>query len=925
MSWDFGAWLDRRRADVQARWAKLALDVSEYAQLDEAERISRWNALLEALTADSEEALSEDVHRWAERELQDNVPPRALVSIVERLSQAIREHLPEEANWKRANEHLNALIASIARYAALEMESLIQEKSQLETLYGITRELTTSLDLRRLLHRTLDAVMSATSATTGAIFILQRANGEILLPETTIAWKNGASSKGVSTDMLPSAWQLGQSNGMLVVDDLESGSVEPWVDELVSPGMRSLVLCPLIAHGELQGLMILGATEKKAFRSHHIQLLRSVLGQIGAAIGNAELYRFLSDQSQELGQMLRHQQEESTKHQAILTSIADGVVVNNADGKTIMVNPAAERILNTAANLLVGEDFRTLFSLFKAQDGQEIEVAMEKFLDASASKVAPAYKTVLEIDDRIINAHLAPVQVDGEDFLGVVTILRDVTKEVEADRAKSEFISTVSHELRTPMTAVKGYTDLIYTESVGSINRDQRRFLGIIKNNTDRLTALINDLLDISRVETGRLRFEPQAVQIGEVIVDVVTALAGQAKVQGQTLAYEVDSDMPEVMGDRSRLNQVLTNLVSNAIRYTPEGGKVEVHAYPVEGAVRVDVRDTGIGIHPDELGLIFERFYRADHPVVQDIGGTGLGLSIVRMFVEMHGGRVWVESEPNEGSTFTFILPMPTQEEEGDRMPHLVARMRTILVVDDERDVAQWIKFQLEEKGYKVHVLGSGNPVHGWAKQHCPDLIILDRRLPDVSGTEVIRRLNEDPETVDIPVVVLTIMPDDGTVWELGIADYLIKPVEGEKLLRSVEEALNWYGSVLIVDDHMDTVEFLSITMRQIGFTPLVAVDGYEAVALARRHRPDLVLLDLRLPGMNGYEVLTHLKRDAMTHSIPIIAFSAHIADVELERKRLIALGAANFIPKPFSIEELLEEIEEALKPVSGPKTQPT
>ncbi len=924
MSWNFGAWLDQHRADVQARWVELARDLPGYAQLEEAERTSRWAVLLEALTADTEEALSEHVHLWAERELLGDVTPRALVSIAECLSQAIREQLPEEANWKRANEHLNALIASIARYTALGMEGLTQDKSRLETLYEITRELTSSLDLRRLLHRTLDAVMSATSATTGAIFIVQRSDGALLLPETTIAWDSKPPSQGISTDVLPSAWQLGQLDNMLVVDDLESDSVEPWVDKLVSPRVRSLIMSPLIAHGELQGLMILGAPEKKAFRPQHVQLLRSVLGQIGAAIGNAELYRFLSAQSQELGQMLRHQQEESTKHQAILTSIADGVVVNNADGETIMVNPAAERILNTSAELLVGEDFRTLFSLFKAQDGQEVEVAMEELLDASTSKVIPAYKTVLEIDDRIINAHLSSVQVDGEDFLGVVTILRDVTKEVEADRAKSEFISTVSHELRTPMTAVKGYTDLIYTESVGSINKDQRRFLGIIKNNTDRLTALINDLLDISRVETGRLRFEPQAVQIGEVIADVVTALAGQAQSQGQTLAYEVDSDMPEVMGDRSRLNQVLTNLVSNAIRYTPEGGTIEIHAYPVEEAVRVDVRDTGIGIHPDDLGHIFERFYRADHPVVQDIGGTGLGLSIVRMFVEMHGGRVWVESEPDEGSTFTFILPMPTQEEE-EQVPHLVARMRTILVVDDERDVAQWIKFQLEENGYKVHVLGSGKPVLGWAMQHHPDIIILDRRLPDIDGTEVLRRLNDNPETEEIPVIVLTIMPDDGTVWDLGIADYLIKPVGGEELLRSVEEELSWHGSVLIVDDHMDTVELLSITMRQIGFTPLVAVDGYEALTLARRHRPDLVLLDLRLPGMNGYEVLTHLKRDAMTHSIPIIAFSAHIADVDLERKRLIALGAANFIPKPFSIEELLEEIEEALKPVSGPKAQPT
>ena len=548
--------------------------------------------------------------------------------------------------------------------------------------------------------------------------------------------------------------------------------------------------------------------------------------------------------------------------------------------------------------------------------------AMEAMLSASASAVPKAFKTNLEIDDRVIHAHLSPVLAQRSDFLGVVTVLRDITKEVEADRTKSEFVSNVSHELRTPMTAIKGYTDLLYTRAVGPINGEQERFLAIIKNNADRLTALINDLLDISRVDTGRVRFVPQPLHIGDVIADVVKALAGQAQAKRQELRYEVVAGLPELMGDRDRLNQVLTNLVSNASRYTPEGGEIEVLAYPVEGAVRVDVRDTGIGISPEDLGRIFERFYRADHPLVQEAGGSGLGLSIAKMFVEMHGGRLWVESELGKGSAFTLVLPMPVRGEGQDRrLPtHLMARTRTILIVEDEPDIAQLIKRQLEDSGYRVSVLGSGPAVVAVVEDSQPDLVILDLILPDMDGMDVLRDLKANIITADVPVIVSTVVPDDGSAWKLGIVDYLTKPLSNDDLLRSVEKALTWQGRVLIVDDDADTVGLLSAAMRQIGFTPLVAADGYEALALARRHRPDLILLDLRLPGMDGYEAVTHLKRDAVTQAIPIVAISAHAVNTDEERKRLIALGAVSFLPKPFSIAELMDEIELALKPVAAP-----
>jgi PAS domain S-box-containing protein len=814
----------------------------------------------------------------------------------------------------------------MAHYFASETERLADEKSQLEALHEIIRELTAGLDLGRMLYRALSEVVRAINGEMGAIFLMNSQVGSATL-ETAVNWSDEHNS--ISLTLLPSEWQLGQADSLMVLKDLRAERPAEWVKALISPDMRSLMVAPLVANGAFMGILVVASSCMEAFNPAHVRLFRSVLSQIANAIGNAEVYRLLTQQAQEMGQMLRHQQEESTKNQSILTSIADGVIVNSAEGKTIMVNPAAERILDMDSGLLLDQDFDTLFSVFDAKGKEQAIAAMEALLSTPASKMRKAFKMTLEIDDRVVHAHLSPVQTQRNDFLGVVTVLRDITKEVEADRAKSEFVSNVSHELRTPMTAIKGYTDLLHAGAVGPVNNDQERFLSIIRNNADRLTALINDLLDISRVETGRVRFEPRPLQIGDVIADVVNALAVPAEDKQQTLTYEVVGGLPDVIGDRDRLNQVITNLVGNAIFYTPAGGKIEVRAYPVEGAVRVDVKDTGIGIASSDLGRIFERFYRADDPVVQEAAGTGLGLSIVKMFVEMHGGRVWVESEPGKGSTFTVLLPVPEQEEteavkEGRRVPkRLMARTRTILVVDDDATVSELVKIQLERSGYQVSVLGRGASVKTWAEKKHPDLILLDLILPDMDemdGLDVLRDLKRTATTADIPVIIMSITQDDGTAWQLGAVDYLTKPVDGEDLLRSVEQALTWQGQVLIVEDDPDTVGLFSATMRKIGFTPLVAANGYEALAMARRYRPDLILLDLRLPGMDGYESLTHLKRDVVTQTIPIITVSAHVSDIEQERNRLIALGATSFIPKPFSIDELLAEVEVALQPVSGP-----
>lgn len=819
-----------------------------------------------------------------------------------------------------ADDALNRLAAKLIRSFQQQLDRVAGERARFKSLYTVTHEIATNLDLDRVAQSALDGALNTTGVDTGVLLLLDRESGRLF------SWASaGWEVKVVELESLPSEWTEGWRDKLITpIDNVAILPPAEWRSALNVPSTAAaLIIAPIVANGEFYGLLALGSQQANHFTINDVTSVKAIVTQVAGVTENAEIYRLINRQAQELGGMLRYQQEEASKSQAILESIADGVVVNNPQSGVILVNPAAERILNKSRNNLINTDVRHLIEAFDDPGRTAALAAIEQMLaQANTPSQIKVTSAMLEMDNRVISAHMAPVIARHDEFLGVVTILRDITKEVEADRAKSEFISTVSHELRTPMTAIKGYTDLIYGGAVGPLNDNQKHFLNVIKNNTDRLIALINDLLDISRIETGRVRFEPAPVKLGEIVADVVEAMAAHAEERGLALAYEVDAGLPEVMGDRDRLYQVLTNLVGNAINYTPEGS-VTVEVANVGMAVQISVRDTGIGIKAEDVGRIFDRFYRADDPIVQEASGTGLGLPIVKMFVEMHGGRVWVDSEKGKGSAFTFILPVPgaelkPKEPKSSIPPPIMAK--TVLVVDDDTDIAQLIRLQLESNGYHVLTASRGQRVLEIIEEDKVDLIVLDRLLPDIDGIVLLDTLKADPSTAEIPVIMLTIIEDDGDAIARGASAYLVKPVNEQLLLDQIEAVLTRQGRVLIVEDDEDTVDMLARALRRVGFTTETARDGYEALAAARRIRPDVILLDLRLPGMDGYEALSHLKRSIVTSTIPIIAISAHVTNTEVERKRLTMLGATDFLPKPLAIEQLIATVDRVITAARTP-----
>jgi DNA-binding response OmpR family regulator len=334
------------------------------------------------------------------------------------------------------------------------------------------------------------------------------------------------------------------------------------------------------------------------------------------------------------------------------------------------------------------------------------------------------------------------------------------------------------------------------------------------------------------------------------------------------------------------------------------------VSAQARDGRVHVVVRDTGIGISPEDLEKVFDRFFRADSPEVQGTSGTGLGLPIVKSLVEMHGGEIWVDSELGEGSSFIFTLP--TDEASGAPTP--AEGSSTFLVVEDDLDIAKLIQFHLSADGREVLIAQRGDEALALARKEQPDLVTLDVMLPDANGFELLETLKSDPETREIPVIIVSVVPDRQEGLRLGAADYIAKPIDEGKLLTAVRRALQARsGTVLVVDDDHDTVSLLAHVLRANDYVVEAVTRGSEVLPAARDLRPSLILLDVKLPDLDGYAILEQLKADSDLCNVLVIVMTGSESMNDAKRQKVLALGAERFIEKPFSVEELVAQIESA------------
>jgi signal transduction histidine kinase/CheY-like chemotaxis protein len=482
---------------------------------------------------------------------------------------------------------------------------------------------------------------------------------------------------------------------------------------------------------------------------------------------------------------------------AALASITDGVIISNTEGQVTVLNRAAARMLQMDAGATLGQPVKPLFEPFSARGRLTIADAMDRLRDDpySYGQSGKPAETIINVRSRFIQAHLAPVLTDVGEFLGVVTTLRDISREVEADRTRSDFVSNVSHELRLPLTAIKGYCDLLFRDTVDQLADEQRHFLQIIRDNADHLVALINDLMDISRIESYRLDLDIQPIQMAAIIRDVADMIRPQCDQKGLRLAVEIAPNVGTVLGDQSRLKQVVTNLAQNACLHTPEGGRITLALSRSDDGVQVDIADTGSGIAPEDQAKIFQRFHRSDETLAHEIQGTGLELPVARMLVEMHGGRLWVESEPGQGSTFRFVLPQRVGlagDDGAGETAEQADQTHTVLVVEDDEDIAQLIALQLRREGFEVITTAYGKEAVSLAQTKAVDLVTLDMMLPDITGMEVLHQLKANADTASIPVIIVSVLlPEQTGEVERGAVDYITKPFAFEKLMQSIRRTL--------------------------------------------------------------------------------------------------------------------------------------
>lgn len=501
--------------------------------------------------------------------------------------------------------------------------------------------------------------------------------------------------------------------------------------------------------------------------------------------------------------------------------------------------------------------------------------------------------------------------------------LEEKNREVErANRAKSEFLANMSHELRTPLNSIIGFSEVLEDLKFGQLNETQRKYIHNINTSGMHLLQLINDVLDLSKVEAGKMSLHYEDFQISAALHDIETAMRNELGKKNISFDMEIDEGLASLNADKQKVRQIMLNLLSNAVKFTQEGGKIKVCATGVDGALQISVTDTGIGIRPEDIKRIFTRFQQLDSKTAREYQGTGLGLALTRKFVEMHGGKIWVESELGKGSTFTFTIPLRPKSkafpkeaaysdvlENGNKCP-------LILVVEDDRKSSELLQGYLTGEGYKTATAGTGKEAIDKAKNLKPMAITLNVNLAGESGWKVLEKLKEMPETKDIPVIIVSMIEERDRGFSLGAVDFLVKPITREQLVQTLTK----HGltvrpetgpvHILVIDDEPKTVDLVAAVLEAEGYCVQKAYGGQEGMDLATKQGYDLIILDLMMPKVDGFDVVEKLKRHAGSKDVPIIIATAK----DLTEDDLLKLrGKVESIAQKgrFSKEELLRDIK--------------
>ncbi|MBI5494937.1 MAG: response regulator [Deltaproteobacteria bacterium] len=499
---------------------------------------------------------------------------------------------------------------------------------------------------------------------------------------------------------------------------------------------------------------------------------------------------------------------------------------------------------------------------------------LSRVLDGAALERSQRERLLVDARDEALRASAA-AETARQDALAA----KDAAE--TANRAKSQFLANMSHELRTPLNAIIGYSEMLQDELEELSPDDVRADLKKVHGSGRHLLGLINDILDLSKIEAGRMDLYLEDFSVTPLLEEVRSTVQPLVEKNQNTLVLEPADNLGRMHSDVTKLRQVLLNLLSNAAKFT-EKGTLTLRARRDGDRVQFAVTDTGMGMTPEQVARVFDAFTQADASTTRKFGGTGLGLTITRHFCRMLGGEVKVESTPGKGSTFTVTLAAEVRREAGAATPATstapaAGKGPCVLVIDDDPGVHDLMARYLRQEGYRTAFAGSGQDGLRLARELLPDVITLDVMMPGQDGWSVLAALKEDPALAHVPVIMLTMVHDRSLGFALGAADYLTKPVERARLVGVLARVRgDAPADVLVVEDDPQARDMLVKQLGREGCTVRQAADGVAALELLADRRPTVILLDLMMPRMDGFELLSRLQDEPQWKGIPVVVVTA-------------------------------------------------
>ncbi|WP_407356054.1 response regulator [Methanolobus sp. WCC5] len=750
------------------------------------------------------------------------------------------------------------------------------------------------------------------------------------------------------SDMLPWWVQRLQNDEMINITDVSNLPPEASTEKelLEMQDIRSVLVLPVFIEGHVIGFMGLDEVDDtKEWEPDDFETLQMFSTLMAMVLKRKKMEESLKESEQHLKRVLEGSNEGTWD-----VNLQEDILVFNNRYAEIIGYDAKE----------IGTSFKWIGERIHPDDVHDAINEIRKVTNMFSQSLECEYRVmgkdgkyrwvynkgkVVEYSEDGKPLHIAGILVDISARKEAEAALIAAKKTAEdASKTKSDFLANMSHELRTPLNSVIGFSDILLEGTFGSLNDKQKRYVGNISHSGKHLLNLINDILDLSKIEAGKMVLSIEKIDIGDSLNEVESIISPLALKKDIRLLIDQVPENIIIEADKGKFKQIIYNLLSNAIKFTDDCGNVSIVVREQGDYVRMEVTDTGIGISEEDQKKLFRAFSQIDSSSCRRYEGTGLGLVLVKSFVEQHNGRIWVESEYGKGSSFIIEMPFKFDPAMGEayqdggtfsaryaekdaisavannskKGPQYNNDLPLILVVEDDKYSQEVLTVILNDAGYNVRFTSNGKEALELAKELQPFAMTLDIMMPDMDGWDILRNLKQEHRTENIPVVIVSILDekDLGVIW--GAFDYFVKPIDKEALLSSLERLKKSrsfeHANVLVIDDEPDVLELMGSMLLIEGYNIMAASGGREGIEKALAFSPDIIILDLMMPKIDGFDVIKELKKHPETIDIPIIVCTAK--DLGDGEKKELYRDVSFVIQKgSFSKQDLVDRIREVEK----------